>query len=324
MTHRARLTLRPTALGGKGLMLFAALELAFFATSYSNLFFLLLAFCCVLGAVGLLATVRNVRGLQAVAFDAPLAAAGAPRQVAITLDGGARRRFGVDVVVPTGGGPCGVGTAMAVDGPTLLHGALTPLRRGVHEVGHVRLSSSFPFGLFEARLEVPTRGELVTWPAAPRADAPPGGAADPEGDEGNAPALPGRGASWSGLREFRSGDAIGDVHWKATARRGTAIVKEREREQAETAQVVLDRRLDEATFERALVEAAALVLAAADGGGPVTLHSQGASLHVGAERVGLDAALRWLAGAERLPADAAAPPRRPGARALPRPPGGRR
>ncbi|MEZ6036154.1 MAG: DUF58 domain-containing protein [Planctomycetota bacterium] len=316
------MSLRPTALGGKGLLLFAALELAFFATSYSNLFFLLLAFCCVLGGVGLWWTVRNVLGVQAVAFDAPLAAAGATRAALVTLDGGGRPRFAIDVAIATGEGRCRIGTALRVDGPTRLHGELAPQRRGLHAVERLQVWSRFPFGLFEARLEVPTHGELVTWPAAQSSDAD-GAAASDEGDDGAAPPLPGRGASWSGLREFRSGDSIGDVHWKATARRGTAIVKERERDQAETLQLVIDRRLDEEPFERALAEAATLALAAADGA-PITLHSQGATLHVGAERAELDAALRWLAAVQRLPVDAGAPPRRPGAIALPRPRGGRR
>ena len=39
-----RLPIRLSALGAKGLLLLAALELAFLATNYSNLFFLLLAF----------------------------------------------------------------------------------------------------------------------------------------------------------------------------------------------------------------------------------------------------------------------------------------
>ena len=62
---RPAASIRPTALGVKGVLLFVALELAFFATDYSNLFFLLLAFSSALGALGAAwswQNLRNVRG----------------------------------------------------------------------------------------------------------------------------------------------------------------------------------------------------------------------------------------------------------------------
>lgn len=307
--RRARLSLRPTALGGKGLLLFAALELAFFATSYSNLFFLLLAFCCVLGGVGLWWTVRNVLGVQAVAFDAPLAAAGATRAALVTLDGGGRPRFAIDVAIATGEGRCRIGTALRVDGPTRLHGELAPQRRGLHAVERLQVWSRFPFGLFEARLEVPTHGELVTWPAAQSGDAD-GAAASDEGDDGAATPLPGRGASWSGLREFRSGDSIGDVHWKATARRGAPVVKERERDAGAERTVVVDRRVEPDRLEAALAEATTAVFATAAGDAPLRLRSQGFAARLAAGQPPPTDVLRWLATAGVLPADAPPPDER--------------
>ncbi len=44
-------SIRPSALGTKGLLLFATMELAFLATNYSNLVFRMLACCAMHGGL---------------------------------------------------------------------------------------------------------------------------------------------------------------------------------------------------------------------------------------------------------------------------------
>lgn len=317
---RASIAIRPSALGGKGLLLFAALEVAFLATNYSNLFFLMLAFCAVLGGLGVLWSWRNLRGVQIVELTLPMAAAGSAREGAVELAvalGARRRRFDLEVAIEGEDGPEPVAWL-----PTCVGGAratceLPPRPRGVCAVERVRVTSTFPFGLFRARLRVPIELELVTHPApAPNPTQRTGGAADASDDDGAAQRA-GRGLALAGLREFRTGDAVADVHWRASARRGTAVVKERERDHSPTACAVLDRRCDATVLETALEHAAGMVLAARHRA-PLRLLSQDCDLLVDPERGGTRAALRWLAQAAPLPDDAPAPPPSAGATRLPR------
>lgn len=89
-----------------------------------------------------------------------------------------------------------------------------PTRRGVHEIGPVRIEIRDPFGLFSAAHAVDARIELVTYPTI---EELPGMESDPG-------LLP-RGApqreryEFDNLREYHRGDAIRDIHWKSSAKR---------------------------------------------------------------------------------------------------------
>ncbi len=255
--------IRPTELGCKGLLLFAALAVAFFATAYSNLFFLLLLFCVALGALAAVWTAGNLRGLQLVRLELPLAAAGDERAVACTLRAQrARTDLRLELLLERARLP--LGHAASVAGTAVVPGVLPAVARGVQRVRGVRVSTRHPLGLFVARIDLPFAGELVTHPAPRWATASRrgGGAGD-----GDAAALHGhRSATAIELRPFRTGDALADVHWRATARRGAPVVKERERESAGARTVVLDRRCSDAELERGLAGATAAVLAADDSG----------------------------------------------------------
>jgi uncharacterized protein (DUF58 family) len=308
-----RVSIRPSALGSKGCLLFAALELAFLATHYSNLFFLLLAFSAVLGVFGAWWSWRNLKGLRIESIELAAAANGSQRAAQVHLAAKRRPRFdlvvelnlerGYDEVAYT---PCLV-NAQAIDG------TIAGQPRGVRSIDHVRITSGFPFGFFIARTTLPVIAELVTYPApVPFGESRSGG-----GHEGDLGALhAGRGTALAGLRAFRTGDGMSDMHWKATARRGTPVVKERERESAPAVDVVLDRRCDQAALERALSQLTTLVLAARTDT-PLHVHSQGVELLVDPDRGGADDALRWLADANTLTSSAAPPPKQRSAMQLP-------
>ncbi len=95
-------------------------------------------------------------------------------------------------------------------------------RRGRVPVDRLRLSTSFPYGLFRAWTWVHVPLRVLAWPAprgrlAPPAETARGGAAQAlhrMGDE-----------EWSGLREFRSGDSPRQVAWGAYARGRGLLVK---------------------------------------------------------------------------------------------------
>lgn len=301
--------IRPTELGLKGVLLLCALDVAFLATSYSNLFFLLLLFCCTLGALGLFWTVRNVRTVHVELIDAPAAAAGEPREVRVGVrQAVGKAAFDLAVKVTFADTCTEVLHLPVLRNATVATATLAPLPRGVHAVQRLQLVSRFPFGLFQVTRTVTASAELVTFPRPllPAELAAPGG--ESEG-EFLAPRVGHRSHSIAGLRPFRTGDATADIHWKASARRGQPIVKERELEVGDTVELVIDRRCSEAELERALSIATTALQQAQTDDRPVQLRSQDYSASLAGGRRSPALLLRWLAAATTLPADAAAPPR---------------
>jgi len=290
---RSVASIRPTTLGVKGLLLFAALELTFLATDYSNLFFLLLAFSAVLGLFGAWWSWRNLSRLAVQAVHVEVGPADAPQAVEVQLAASSSPSFEVAVLFDLDGERVEAARAPMARGAETISGALPARPRGVARGAAVLLRSRYPFGLFQVTMRREVRWEIVTHPAPTE---PPGATSAAEG-QGTA-TLPGvSGTDVSGLREFRTGDSPNDVHWKATARRGAAVVKERERDARRCVDVHVDRTLPEDQLEAALSRATGAVLAAHPNA-PVRLRSQGFDLVVGASSEGTGAALRWLAAAQ--------------------------
>lgn len=96
-------------------------------------------------------------------------------------------------------------------------------RRGVLDVTRVRLSTTYPFGLFRAWTWIHVPLELVVYPHAKGALAP----RTARGTSGGAQyaAIPGD-DEWESLRAYREGDSPRKVAWKAFARGGPLLVKE--------------------------------------------------------------------------------------------------
>jgi len=134
-----------------------------------------------------------------------------------------------------------------------------PTRRGELDSIHASLSTRFPFSLFEKSMELSIPAGVIVYPrpstpAARRDDLP---VAAPSGR----PFLSGRvGAFPRGVRGHLPADPVRDIHWKATARTGRWMVKERERE----ATPGIDLRVEAAdtpeAFEARLSDACGAVL----------------------------------------------------------------
>lgn len=309
-----RLRILPTELGLKGLLLLTALELAFLATAYSNLFFLLILFSCVLGGLGALWGVRELRGVRVEIAEPTPGPAGHPRPLRLELHAPGRRPLDVAVELRLGRRTCEVAHVDMFDGRATIQGTLPELPRGLAVTAAVHVVTRQPFGFFSVRRRWPLALTIVTHPDPTAADL----AAVRSGDAGaNAGAGRASGASFSGLRAFRDGDAPNTVHWAATARRGTPIVKEREPEAGDVRVLCIDRRLPAAAFERALAQATAAVLGVRSSGRPVRLLAQDLDLVVRSDRTSERAALHWLAAATALPGDTPAPPHRADAVLLP-------
>jgi hypothetical protein len=296
--------LSPTGLGAKGGLFFAAVLLLFFATPYSNLFFLLTSFLAVLGAVGVAGSWRNLHGASATLVSVAPAANGTPHamRIRITKKNG-KKAYGVLVyAMAAGKSVCVAEAAVAKDGD-VLDAMLKGMPRGVHAIEQLRVCSRHPFGVCMATVKVAVRGEAIAYPApTPEENGARGRGGDgtkpPGGDE----------ESLAGLRDWRDGDSLRQIHWKATARRGSPIVKEYERHGGDGIDLVLDRRCDDATLEAALSHATRCVLDAAATRQALRLRSQDADLALDADRPDTAPMLRWLAKATTLPRDAEAPP----------------
>lgn len=110
-------------------------------------------------------------------------------------------------------------------------------RRGLMRFGGFRLSTRFPFALFEKWRELDGEGELLVYPALlphPFTE----GAAQEEGDQ--AGTSRGRGTETRELRDYRSGDEMRAIHWRRTATLGKPVVREFEREAAAVLSILLD------------------------------------------------------------------------------------
>jgi uncharacterized protein (DUF58 family) len=111
---------------------------------------------------------------------------------------------------------------VAAGGNTRADLAVTLERRGRVRIDRVRLSTSFPFGLFRAWTYAHVQLDVLAWPAPRGRREPP-----PEATTGGtAPAVHRAGdEEWAGLRPFRSGDSPRQVAWAAFARGRGLLVK---------------------------------------------------------------------------------------------------
>lgn len=107
---------------------------------------------------------------------------------------------------------------------------IVPLRRGVIRFDDLRILLPDPFGLFQRSKRVKAVGATLT--VLPKryplpAIELPGGAAYKVSGEANTNAI-GNSGEFVGLRDYRPGDPLRQIHWKSWARTGRPIVKELE------------------------------------------------------------------------------------------------
>ena len=189
------------------------------------------------------------------------------------------------------------------------------VQRGIFELDSVTVSTSFPFGLFRKSRDIPLPGELVIWPRSDRTMRPPnlrGGRNSRSGSLSLTSSGP-RG-EYRGLRSYRPGDDLRDIHWRTTARLGQPVVREYEQDSAETLWLCLDTRGDPGDGAEAAVEmAASLAAQAFRGGRRFGLVSQGQIIEAGLGPGQLERILGVLARVDFSPdAPQSLPPISPG------------
>lgn len=115
-------------------------------------------------------------------------------------------------------------------------------KRGVHMLPQIVLASGFPFGLFERRRYVAGATEVVVYPRvisvrANLLEQLPGSCPMPT-------VVRGDGDDFFSLRDYIPGDDVRRMAWRASARKGTLLIKEMAREASRFIVFVVDTGYD--------------------------------------------------------------------------------
>ena len=213
----------------------------------------------------LLSGVLSEGTLRHVTLEVRLASeafAGGEAFLAVTCSAEAKRFPGISLVAML---RAGVDSA-TVRFPDIAPGACVtrvvpfrPTLRGELDTIRASLSTRFPFSLFEKSVELDIPAGVIVYPrpsppVARRENLP---VAAPSGR----PFLSGRvGAFPRGVREYLPADPVRDIHWKATARTGRWMVKEREREATPGIDLLVEETGTPEAFEARLSDACGAVL----------------------------------------------------------------
>ena len=135
----------------------------------------------------------------------------------------------VPVVLPEKGGD------MSVSWP------LTGLERGVHLIGRCRVRTTSPLGLWLAQSALDAGVGVHVYPPLHEERKKLAALFTRRNDMLLRPQRQiGRGREFEKLRNYLPGDSLGDIHWKATARRGHPVTKEFRIERTQEVYCVID------------------------------------------------------------------------------------
>ncbi len=174
-------------------------------------------------------------------------------------------------------------------------------RRGIVEAAPVEIASTAPFGVAEAKRSIGSPVKTVIFPRVVPLDGLPfmEGVADRSSLLGPGTQR-GDGHEFLGVRDYRHGDSLRNVHWPSTARRGALVVKEMELERPGSLIIIVDTWADGGSGETALdlccTVAASVAMEALGTGHDVLLAAAQAGQAMPPARMGRHEALTWLAG----------------------------
>ncbi|MGY2085022.1 DUF58 domain-containing protein [Blastococcus sp. SYSU DS0539] len=202
-------------------------------------------------ALPLLAAVTVTRGRFRMttrrSVTPPRVPRGAPAEVVLQLANSDTRRGGVWLLteqVPPGlGRPHRFAVAgLAAGASTTVRYRLLGRHRGRYQLGPLRLRIVDPFGLVERTVAGTETAPLAVVPRVrPLGREGPGGEHGSGGD-GARRALAVHGDDDVSVREYRQGDDLRKVHWRATARTGELMVRLEERPWRAQGTLLLDTR----------------------------------------------------------------------------------
>lgn len=158
------------------------------------------------------------------------------------------------------------------------------LRRGQFFIGPWTLRTTDPFGLLEVRIEYPVSDEVIIHPPADAALQLPLPAGQSSGRSRARDAALQATINAATVRDYRAGDPLRWIHWRATARYGKLHVREFDLDAAGALWIVLDLAADvqlgegaENTEEYGVVLAAVMAVRALRSNRPVGLALYGAA-----------------------------------------------
>lgn len=221
--HTRRIYILPTRAG----LAFAGLLLTMLLAglNYSNSIALLFTF--LLAGFALIAMHlchRNLAGTVVHGVATVDAFAGEHGRLLVTLENHADSpRIGLEAEIDDVQGETGRASVSLQAGASARADLAVPLaRRGRVSIERIKLSSSFPFGLFRAWTWLHLPLSLIAWPVPRGRREPP-----PETASGGSTQAVHRAGDeeWAGLREYRDGDSPRQVAWAAYARGRGLLVK---------------------------------------------------------------------------------------------------
>jgi uncharacterized protein (DUF58 family) len=184
------------------------------------------------------------------------------------------------------------------------------VRRGIYPLGTVTLSTSFPFGMFRKERDIDIPGEVVVWPRTDRRVREPSAGAGRLARSGaSVRGARGTRGEYRSLRGYRPGDDPKDIHWKSSARLREPVIREYDRDGADTRWICLDTRGEPGEAAEVAIElAASLAERATAEGRPFALVAGGTVLEPGDGTGQLERALDVLARVDFDPSEPAPEP----------------
>lgn len=142
------------------------------------------------------------------------------------------------------------------------------VRRGIYPLSTVTLSTAFPFGMFRKERDLEIPGVVVVWPRSDRPVREPGSGGGRRPRTGSTSwGSAGTRGEYRSLRGYRPGDDPRDIHWRSLARLREPVIREYERDGAETTWICLDTHGEPGEAAEVAVELAASLAAKAAGAG---------------------------------------------------------
>jgi uncharacterized protein (DUF58 family) len=270
MKRRIRITPRGWFLAGAGLLLAGV---AFLTARYDALFGGALALAAV-GCAWLALVLTGRPGPMVRGLPEDTVPAGTTVTVSLAaLD----REPGPDPVVDTT--EYGPATAAPAGPPGVLAYAVVPDKRGSHLLGPATVTTMAPLGLLVGTTTVAEPTALLVAPRWLKLTIPPP-QQDPDRTSNAAVPTDELVVDPSGVRQYRTGDPRRLVHWKATARRDTLMVREQVQRRITDVWVVADTvaAVADDAFETGLAVAASLTASMAAAGHRVHLVTTGSGL----------------------------------------------
>ena len=117
---------------------------------------------------------------------------------------------------------------------------IKPSKRGLLPAGTPQISNGFPFGLYQSSKEVQVKGRTIVWPNCQKLKGVPEVVGAQFNISGNLSDRAGNDGDVIGVRNYRHGDSLRNIHWAKTAARNRLIVQERQSYASRPYQIYVD------------------------------------------------------------------------------------